>query len=201
MRRAAARPGRARMPRSQAGAPATRPGTPRGSRRSSHPGTSWKWNSSSGVTPSWAAIVVPAAIATGRRHQPAEPFGDRRGERDHPRRRRDGQLEPDRVDEPRVEHQQRQHRRGQDGTGRTRLAQEDARQREARHRPGTQHRRLGAREHDEQDDDAEPEREARDAARSSARRRTRGRARAPSRRSRPRRPTGARGRSSGSRAW
>ncbi len=29
------------------------------------PGTSWKWNSSSGVTPSCAASVVPAASATG----------------------------------------------------------------------------------------------------------------------------------------
>ena len=30
------------------------------------PGTSWKWKSSSGVTPICAAVVVPAARATGR---------------------------------------------------------------------------------------------------------------------------------------
>jgi hypothetical protein len=29
------------------------------------PGTSWKWNRSSGVTPICAAVVVPAARATG----------------------------------------------------------------------------------------------------------------------------------------
>ena len=45
------------------------------------PGTSWKWKSSNGVTPNCAAIVVPAASATGVGMPPAEPFGDRRGER------------------------------------------------------------------------------------------------------------------------
>ena len=42
------------------------------------PGTSWKWNSRSGVTPSCAASVVPAASATGagRNRRSRSPIGD-----------------------------------------------------------------------------------------------------------------------------
>ena len=42
------------------------------------PGTSWKWNSRSGVTPSCAASVVPAARATGagRNRRSRSPIGD-----------------------------------------------------------------------------------------------------------------------------
>ena len=42
------------------------------------PGTSWKWNSRSGVTPSCAASVVPAASATGagRKRRNRSPSGD-----------------------------------------------------------------------------------------------------------------------------
>ena len=61
-----------------------------------------------------------------------QPLGDRRGERDHPGGRRDGQLEPDRVDEPRVEHQQHQHGRREDRC-RPRAACRAARPISARH--------------------------------------------------------------------
>ena len=162
MRRAAATPSRARMPRSRAGAPATRPGTPRGSRRSSRPGPRGSGTAATGSRragrrsscppparpgvgihrPSRSAIgvasaTIPAVAATDSWNPIAWTS--------HGSSTSSASTAAARIVPV---------ARG--------LPRRTPSQREARHRPGTQHRRFGAREHDEQDDDAEPEREAPD---------------------------------------
>ena len=92
------------------------------------PGTSWKWNSRSGVTPSCAASVVPGSERDRRRQEPPQPLADRRCQRHHAGGGRHRELEPDRPDEPRVE-DQRARGPPRPGSSRSRAACRSARPR------------------------------------------------------------------------
>jgi hypothetical protein len=96
-----------------------------------------------------------------RPRQESQPFGDRRGERDHARRGGDRELQADRPDERRIHHEQHEDGTGKDRPRAPRPPEQDAGQREPGHHPGTHHRRLGAGEYHEERDRSQPEGEPR----------------------------------------
>ena len=110
------------------------------------------------------------------REEPAEPVGERRGERHHPGGGRDRELEAHRPREPRVEHEQGEHGAREDRRGRARPAHQDAHEREARHHPRPKDGRLGSGEDREErhgaeaDSELRPSREAEERGRGQHRR-------------------------------